>query len=208
MSVKTEIEKTKLQYKWLTRPLIHPNAIASLDWRGKSVPVPLHHSLFQGWKQKSRYKFYIYWDGSHAQTQRSQATWSDFANTISWVHRQGSRIKKSLLRNVKHSIWLSHNITYLVFWVHPSCCSWPSMTRCDVAGVFTVKLRSESKGKQENGEWQELQSCEMATQSYHLYPEFLPFGGFSKFHTLRPWARGIQIPVFMFHQDNLHTGWK
>ena len=31
----------------MIRPLIHPNAIASSDWRGKSVPVPLHHSLLR-----------------------------------------------------------------------------------------------------------------------------------------------------------------
>ena len=30
------------RYKWLIRPLIHRNAIASLDWIGKSAPVPLH----------------------------------------------------------------------------------------------------------------------------------------------------------------------
>jgi len=29
------------RYKWLIRPLIHRNAIASLDWIGKSAPVPL-----------------------------------------------------------------------------------------------------------------------------------------------------------------------
>ena len=31
------------RYKWLIRPLIHRNAIASLDWIGKSAPVPLHY---------------------------------------------------------------------------------------------------------------------------------------------------------------------
>ena len=31
----------KSRYKWLIRPLIHRNAIASLDWIGKSAPVPL-----------------------------------------------------------------------------------------------------------------------------------------------------------------------
>ena len=30
-----------VRYKWLIRPLIHRNAIASLDWIGKSAPVPL-----------------------------------------------------------------------------------------------------------------------------------------------------------------------
>jgi hypothetical protein len=30
----------KSRYKWLIRPLIHRNAIASLDWIGKSAPVP------------------------------------------------------------------------------------------------------------------------------------------------------------------------
>ena len=29
------------RYKWLIRPVIHQNAIASLDWIGKSAPVPL-----------------------------------------------------------------------------------------------------------------------------------------------------------------------
>ena len=29
------------RYKWLIKPLIHRNAIASLDWIGKSAPVPL-----------------------------------------------------------------------------------------------------------------------------------------------------------------------
>ena len=28
-------------YKWLIRPLVHRNAIALLDWIGKSAPVPL-----------------------------------------------------------------------------------------------------------------------------------------------------------------------
>jgi len=32
---------TLSRYKWLIRPLIHRNAIASLDWIGKSAPVPL-----------------------------------------------------------------------------------------------------------------------------------------------------------------------
>ena len=37
------LRRSLRRYKWLIRPLIHRNAIASLDWIGKSAPVPLHY---------------------------------------------------------------------------------------------------------------------------------------------------------------------
>ena len=40
---KLKLRKRKCRYKWLIRPLIHRNAIASLDWIGKSAPVPLRY---------------------------------------------------------------------------------------------------------------------------------------------------------------------
>ena len=37
-----KVQQSELsRYKWLIRPLFHRNAIASLDWIGKSAPVPL-----------------------------------------------------------------------------------------------------------------------------------------------------------------------
>ena len=40
---KLKLRKRNCRYKWLIRPLIHRNAIASLGWIGKSAPVPLHY---------------------------------------------------------------------------------------------------------------------------------------------------------------------
>ena len=42
------------RYKWLIRPLIHRNAITSLDWIGKSAPVPLLKKKKKKQKKQSK----------------------------------------------------------------------------------------------------------------------------------------------------------
>ena len=41
------------KYKWLIRPLIHRNAIASLDWIGISAPAPLHQTKEMSYENSS-----------------------------------------------------------------------------------------------------------------------------------------------------------
>ena len=60
------LRRSLRRYKWLIRPLIHRNAIASLDWIGKSAPVPLHYLRREKKEEKrKRRKFYIYPDVTH-----------------------------------------------------------------------------------------------------------------------------------------------
>ena len=58
----------KSRYKWLIRPLIHRNAIASLDWIGKSAPVPLRYLERERTEGRKREKFYICLDVTHTHT--------------------------------------------------------------------------------------------------------------------------------------------
>ena len=70
----------KSRYKWLIRPLIHRNAIASLDWIGKSAPVPLRYLERERTEGRKREKFYICLDVTHTHFLRepaqSKCTWT------------------------------------------------------------------------------------------------------------------------------------
>ena len=67
------LRRSLRRYKWLIRPLIHRNAIASLDWIGKSAPVPLHYLRREKKEEKrKRRKFYIYPDVTHTHTRQSR----------------------------------------------------------------------------------------------------------------------------------------
>ena len=51
---KWTIPSQKCRYKWLISPLIHRNAIASLDWIGKSALVPLLKKKMKKQKKQSK----------------------------------------------------------------------------------------------------------------------------------------------------------
>ena len=70
------------RYKWLIRPLIHRNAIASLDWIGKSAPVPpanINRFPVKVTRQESR-KFYICSDVTH--TRGIDCTWKKIKDKL------------------------------------------------------------------------------------------------------------------------------
>ena len=53
---------TECRYKWLIRLLIHRYAIASLDWIGKSAPVPLLNI------NRTEVRSFTFSDGTHTQS--------------------------------------------------------------------------------------------------------------------------------------------
>ena len=61
-------EKNQCRYKWLIRPLILRNAIASLDWIGKSAPVPLQIKLLTWETQEQIEVFHLYRCYTHTHT--------------------------------------------------------------------------------------------------------------------------------------------
>ena len=71
---KLKLRKRKCRYKWLIRPLIHRNAIASLDWIGKSAPVPLRYLERERTEGRKREKFYICLDDTHTHPARAGST--------------------------------------------------------------------------------------------------------------------------------------
>ena len=66
------------RYKWLIRPLIHRNAIASLDWIGKSAPVPLQISENQ-LEVLHLFRWYTHTHTSHV---ARLVFWKNFAGGI------------------------------------------------------------------------------------------------------------------------------